>query len=145
MAKFYSPEQFRELCKEFQKQEKTILDWKGEEYSTEADRIQNFREIANFIGNKPITISPAMVAFVYLMKHVQSIKNALVSNRVDWRWEAEGGEGTKQRVADVRNYLLLLSACVDEQDREDERWRGVVKEMIAMGFREMPMVGEDTK
>lgn len=116
--KSYSPERFNELCKEFARQEDDILDWKAEEYSTSEDRLQNFHEIAAFLGDKPTTITPSVIALLYMLKHIQSIKNAIISGRINWRWETEGGEGLKQRIADSRNYHRLLAACLEEENEE---------------------------
>lgn len=75
----YSPERFNELFAEFMQHEEALLSWKAGEYSTDEDRLQNFREIAAFIGDKPVCITPSFVALLYLLKHVQSIKNATIS------------------------------------------------------------------
>jgi len=116
----YSSERFKELFAEFTDKEDTILAWKAGEYSSGDDRLQNFREIANFIGDKPVTVTPSFVALIYMLKHVQSIKNAVISGNVKWAWETEGGEGLKQRLADSRNYLLLLATCIDEEAGSNE-------------------------
>lgn len=116
--KAYSPERFIELCNEFAKQEYDILDWKAEEYSTDEDRLQNFHEIAAFIGDRPTAITPSVIALIYMLKHIQSVKNAIISGRINWCWEAVGGEGLKQRIADSRNYHMLLAACLEEENEE---------------------------
>jgi len=137
--KAYSPARFRELFKEFTEKEDTIMAWKAEEYSSGEDRLQNFREIADFIGDEPITVTPVFVAMLFMLKHVQSIKNAIVNDNIRWAWETEGGEGTKQRVADTRNYLLFLAACIDEATGKNSFQQDIEKELLAMGFEEMPM------
>ena len=111
--KAYSPERFRELFKEFTEKEDTIMAWKAEEYSSGEDRLQNFREIADFTGT-----NNASVALLYLLKHIQSISLAVRTNKYIWKWETENSEGLKQRIADARNYLLLLAACLDEEQEE---------------------------
>jgi len=105
-----TPLRFSEICEEFISKEQEILNWKRKEYSSQDDRLQNFREIAALTGT-----SMPQVALTYLLKHIQSIKNAVMTGNVDWCWEGEGGEGMKQRIADSRNYLLLLAACLDEE------------------------------
>ena len=114
MDKVYAPERFEKLVKEFLDEENKILSWKGNEYTTGVDRLQNFREIADFID-----CTPADVALMYMLKHVQGIKKQIKEGRFTWAWETEGGEGLKQRFADVRNYLLLLAACLDEMSEKE--------------------------
>ena len=114
----YTPERFQKLYEEFMKHEEDLLNWKAGEYTTNQDRIQNFREIAAFIGDKPIVVTPGVVALIYMLKHIQSIKNAVITGRVNWYWETPEGEGMKQRIADSRNYLALLAACLDEKNEE---------------------------
>jgi len=124
-----NPKQFNSLIGEFKDKEQQILDWKAGEYSDDTDRLQNFREIAEFMGDKPVKITPEMLAFLYAMKHIQSIKNALVEGKVNWCWEDENGEGTKQRLADIRNYMLLLAACLEEETRRQPT-AGEVKKIL---------------
>lgn len=107
----FTPARFEQLVKEFQEQEAKILSHKGNEYSDQENRLLNFREVAEFLGR-----SPAEVALAYLMKHVQSIALAVKTGKYAWAWETEGGEGLKQRIADARNYLLLLAACLEEEE-----------------------------
>jgi len=101
---------FEELLEEFLEHEAGILEWKRGEYAPNDDRLQNFREVAAFLNKRP-----AEVALTYLMKHIQSIALAVRTGSYNWTWETEGGEGLKQRIADARNYLLLLAACLDEE------------------------------
>ena len=110
-----TPERFNAIFAEFTDKEDTILAWKRGEYSSGDDRLQNFREIAALTGT-----SMSQVALTYLLKHVQSIKNAVMTSCVNWCWEDEGGEGMKQRIADSRNYLLLLAACLDEESEDED-------------------------
>ena len=81
------------------------------EYSPNADRLQNFREVAAFLGQRP-----SQVAMTYLLKHVQSLNEAVRNGCYAWCWQREdGSEGLKQRVADIINYAYLLAACIDEE------------------------------
>ena len=90
--------------------EEELLAWKCGEYASGNDRLQNFREVAKFLGQMP-----SEIALAYLLKHVQSIALSVRTGKYAWKWETEGGEGLKQRIADARNYLLLLAACIDEE------------------------------
>ena len=130
----YLPEQFEVLCEEFADHEVHLLAWKRNEYASGEDRLQNFREVAGFLGQKP-----AEVALVYLLKHVQSIALSVRTGKYAWKWETEGGEGLKQRIADARNYLLLLAACLEaEMEAKDETMPDVC---TAEGFRRSSTLG----
>ena len=114
-----TPEQFENLRDEFLVHEAKIMDFKRGEYSPNSDRLQNFREVAAFLG-----LRPSEVALTYLMKHIQSIALAVRSGEYAWTWNTEGGEGLKQRIADARNYLLLLAACLEEESSINHQVEG---------------------
>jgi hypothetical protein len=105
-----TPERFESLQEEFVAHEAKILDWKRGEYSPNEDRLQNFREVAALTG-----LRMTEVALIWLLKHIQSIALAVRTGNYTWAWTTEGGEGLKQRIADARNYLLLLAACLEEE------------------------------
>ena len=106
----YDPKRFDQLVNEFRAKEDAIMNWKGAEYTEGVDRLQNFREIAQFMG-MPVS----EVALLLMLKHVQGIKKQVLEHSFVWEWETDSGEGLKQRFADVRNYLLLLAAALDEE------------------------------
>ena len=106
-------QEFENLREEFLSKEAELLEWKGQEYGSNYDRLLNFKEISKFVG-----LNEADVCLLYLLKHIQSIvlviKNDKYQNK--WHWHDEkGNEGLKQRIADARNYLLLLAACIEEE------------------------------
>jgi hypothetical protein len=106
-----TPQQFENLRDEFLTREARILYWKRGEYSPSEDRLLNFRQVAALTG-----LRMTEVALIWLLKHIQSITLAVQSAEYAWTWETEGGEGLKQRFADARNYLLLLAACLEEEN-----------------------------
>ena len=106
-----TPQQFENLRDEFLTREARILNWKRGEYSPNEDRLQNFREVAALTG-----LRLSEVALIWLLKHIQSISLAVRNGKYSWTWETERGEGLKQRIADARNYLLLLAACLEEEN-----------------------------
>jgi len=75
---------FEELREEFLEHEAGILEWKRGEYAPNDDRLQNFREVATFLGRRP-----AEVALVYLMKHIQSITLAVRTGSYNWTWNTD--------------------------------------------------------
>lgn len=109
-----TPEQFENLRDDFMVQEARILDHKRSEYCSDSDRLQNFREVAEFLGQRP-----AEVSLAYLLKHIQSIALAVRTGKYSRTWHTDHGEGLKQRIADARNYLLLLAACLEEESKEE--------------------------
>lgn len=109
----YSPERFDALVQEFNKHSIDIMLAKREEYSPSEDRLQNFHEVSTFEGRRP-----SEVAMSYMLKHMQSLMQAVRTGEYDWCWTKENGtgEGLKQRIADVINYCYLLAACLDEEN-----------------------------
>lgn len=110
--------EFATLCNDLTANEQSILNWKVKDYTDaqdDTDRLQNFKEVAAFIGLKP-----SEVALTYLLKHVQSIALAVKNEHYNWTWETKDGEGLKQRIADARNYLLLLAACIEDEVKSNE-------------------------
>lgn len=104
-------EQFAELINEFVAHETDLLGLKAKEYAAEDDRLWNFHVRAMMEGCRT-----SEVALGDLLKHVSSLALAVRTGKGEWAWRtAEGHEGLKQRVADARNYLLLLAACLEEE------------------------------
>jgi len=110
---------FEKLCIEFEKKEAELRSVKGKEYATD-DVLAAICKIANFIKEPP-----EKVCMILLLKHIQSLSKAVSEDTTCmWFWEHDGREGLKQRIADARNYLLLLAACLDEKS-EYEFWQVV--------------------
>lgn len=104
---------FENLREEFLSKEAELLEWKGQEYGSNYDRLLNFKEISKFVG-----LNEADVCLLYLLKHIQSITLAIKSGNYHSRWywkDERGNEGLKQKIADARNYLLLLAACIEDE------------------------------
>jgi|TARA_R100000808_G_C2094441_1_gene113613 hypothetical protein len=106
---------------EFSK-EMEIMVGKGKEYTvSDEDKLKNFKSIAERLDTKA-----SNVAMVYLLKHMDSIRN-YVLNGVEACDESISG-----RLRDARNYLLLLHAIILEEKRdvvvkeagEKESWFG---------------------
>lgn len=96
--------------------ESELLDIKGGEYGADFDRLLNFKEIGDFLDMRATE-----VCLVLLLKHIQSITLAIKSGNYHSRWywkDEKGNEGLKQKIADARNYLLLLAACIEDEGSE---------------------------
>ena len=110
--------EFENLREKFLSKEAELLEWKGQEYGSNYDRLLNFKEISKFVG-----LNEADVCFLYLMKHIQSIGLAIKDREYKnkWYWnDTNNNEGLRQRIADARNYLLLLAACIEEEANTDK-------------------------
>jgi len=102
-------EDFEKLCIEFEEKEAELRALKGKEYATD-DVLSAIYKISLFTG-----IPASKVCMVLLLKHIQGLSKAVSENNVkSWCWEANGVEGLKQRIADARNYLLLLAAYLED-------------------------------
>lgn len=109
-----TPQQFDKLAEEFRAAEVALMRWKREDYSPREDVLENFRQAAGVLG-----VRPSLIAATYMLKHVLAVLNAIREGRYAWEWQLSSGrEGLKQRIADARNYLLLLAACLDEEHRD---------------------------
>jgi predicted RND superfamily exporter protein len=116
--------------KEF-KSEMELMRVKGEEYTvSNEDKLKNFKSIADRLET-----TPSEVAMVYLLKHMDSIRN-YVLNGVEASDESISG-----RIRDARNYLMLLHAIILESKGLDEReaeeklpWFGVTSSSSPLKF-----------
>ena len=107
----FSPERLDALVEEFAEVRHRICRAKAAEYSPGADRLQNFHQVAAFMGCKA-----SEVALMYLLKHVQALQQAVRTGKYVWAWTThDGGEGLKQRVVDVQNYADFLAAALEEE------------------------------
>ena len=111
----YSERRFYELYSEFAQHEQELLNIKRGEYTQDgdADSLQNFRQVAAFEGRRP-----EEVCLTYIIKHMQSLQRAVSTGEYINAWwsEEQGVEGIKQRIADIRNYMLLLAAILDDKE-----------------------------
>ena len=111
--------------------EMELMRVKGEEYTvSNEDKLKNFKSIADRLET-----TPSEVAMVYLLKHMDSIRN-YVLNGVEASDESISG-----RIRDARNYLMLLHAIILESkglvEREAEEkvpWFGVTSSSSPLKF-----------
>ena len=109
-------EQFENLREEFLSKEAQLLEFKGREYGADFDRLLNFKEISALTNMKSVD-----VCLLYMLKHIQSLVLAIKSRNYQskWYWSNNGNEGLKQKIADARNYLLLLAACIEDEGSQN--------------------------
>jgi hypothetical protein len=97
-------EEFDKLFVTMCEEERDLLMRKGIEYSGKEDRLANFKKLANDLG-----LNPKQVLFVYLTKHLDSIRSYIKNGKVMSNESIEG------RIADARNYLALLRGLIEEK------------------------------
>ena len=96
--------EFFDWAKSVQKKENEIMFVKGKEYTvSDKDKFKNFKSIAERMGT-----TPKKVAMIYLLKHMDSIRNYTLHGI-----EASD-ESIEGRIMDARNYLLLLGGIIKE-------------------------------
>lgn len=78
---------------------------KGKVYTTNEDRLSNFKSIAQDAG-----ITPLQVWQIYFSKHLFAIKSYIKGGD-------EGPEGIESNIEDLRNYVDLFYALVYEEDQ----------------------------
>ena len=111
--------------------EMELMRVKGEEYTiSNEDKLKNFKSISDRLET-----TPSEVAMVYLLKHMDSIRN-YVLNGVEASDESISG-----RIRDARNYLMLLHAIILESKGLDEKevdekvpWFGVTNSSSPLRF-----------
>jgi hypothetical protein len=82
---------------------------KGEEYTvSDEDKFKNFKSIAERLG-----LTPEMIALVYTLKHMDSIRNYVIHGK------ESSNEPIRGRIQDARNYLALLGGMIQERADND--------------------------
>ena len=90
---------------------KGLRDYKESEYAGTADTLANFHN-----GGRDLEEPPSVYAIHLMHKHWGAIIKAVRSRKFDWCYRtADGDEGLKQRLADMRNYVDLLFALLSEE------------------------------
>ena len=109
----YTKAMFTKLVEEFNRAEADLLGVKRDEYASDKEVLMNFDQVSAFEGRRPEELCMTLI-----LKHVQSIQLAVSTGKWNWLWiNGKGREGMKQRIADVRNYLILLAAIMDRYDK----------------------------
>ena len=103
---------FFEWAEEEFKTEMELMRDKGKEYTvSDEDKLKNFKSIGERLGLKP-----EMVCMVYLLKHMDSVRNFVIEGRESSNEPIEG------RLHDIRNYILLLGAIIKENKDDYQKF-----------------------
>jgi hypothetical protein len=103
-----TPNEFNALVVDTVKAVDGLSNKKGPEYSNNSDRLSNFKDLSKEIG-----IIPEQVLWVYLSKHLSSIKTHL--SNISLNIIKELSEPIDGRIHDAILYLLLLKALLKER------------------------------
>lgn len=104
-------------------QERETLSAKRTEYANGEDRFANFCEGAVFTG-----LSPEQTLWSYMAKHLVSVREIVNGKNVT-------NEMLREKIGDVRNYLILLEGMIIDRknkwqpyDKLVEKWRSCIRE-----------------
>lgn len=85
----------------------SVLESKGREYSREeVDVNSNFKRVGEAIGAEP-----TKVAWVYTLKHIDSISTFIKTRK-------EGTEPIAGRIGDAINYLFIIASLLEEENEK---------------------------
>lgn len=104
-------ERFNQIIEERLEKCKKVLCGKAEEYASNFDRLHNFKVAAALQGIQPITALAGMMA-----KHTVSVYDLINNSEIG---EEISPEMWDEKIGDHINYLLLLTALIEEK-REKE-------------------------
>lgn len=101
-------ERFNEIIQRQLRKTADLLTVKGNEYAPDVDRLAAFKQAADL---QQISVPEALGGM--LAKHVVSIYQMLhdASLYTDEKWD--------EKINDAINYLLLLKACIAEEEGEE--------------------------
>ena len=101
-------ERFNEIIQQQLRKTADLLTVKGNEYAPDIDRLAAFKQAADL---QQISVPEALGGM--LAKHVVSIYQMLhdASLYTDEKWD--------EKINDAINYLLLLKACIAEEEGEE--------------------------
>lgn len=98
----------------------SVLCNKGEEYSTQQDKLHNFKQAVTVAKRYGVKIDPVHAAFGFQLKHLVSINDMVEGRRKfdeDMLFEKFG---------DAINYCILIDA-IETEERENSLWYRIYK------------------
>lgn len=117
-------EQFDKFQTELFEECKRMRDTKGKEYAHSEDRFANFNRLADGLG-----LAPEKIAWVYAMKHKDSIESFLKFGRVS------SNESIQGRFVDLIVYLTLIAGMVEESENSKQQQWSKAKGLIDIGSK----------
>ena len=96
-------EEYDVMYKKMYEEECSIHKTKGKEYSTDADRLANFKKLAEETG-----VSDVCVCWIFLKKHLDSIASFVRTGK------EFSEESIYSRIKDARIYLALMRALIED-------------------------------
>jgi hypothetical protein len=93
----------KDIFEEMVEHERELLNSKGREYAADDDCL------ANFNSKSDLGVTPLQTAYIFLDKHLSSIKSYI---RIGHEISNESIEG---RIHDARNYLALIAMLIKEK------------------------------
>ena len=107
------------LREQFKQETDELAQAKGREYTDGADRLFNFKIIAEFLR-----IPPEMVCLVYMVKALLSLTSTTKRLAKGEKIADIGGdltESVKSRCQDIDNYNMFYWALINERMEEERR------------------------
>lgn len=99
-------ETFNQLVEEILEEAKQVLVLKDAEYSSDSDRLHNFK-VAGFMSGTP----PEAALWGMLVKHLTSVRDICYSNEMVTKTKL------REKLGDVINYMILLEAVLYDSRR----------------------------
>ena len=99
---------FNLLVKETFKNATEILSAKAKTYATKEDRLDNFKQAAGLSRRTPVGSLKGMVD-----KHIVALSDFVYAHEHGFEVPAEEWE---EKIGDIINYMVLLSAMLKEED-----------------------------
>jgi len=103
-------EDFNEVVEDRTRQIIEVLTEKAKEYSSDTDRLHNFKVGAALLG-----VSPEKYAWFLSVKHLVSIQDTI--DAIDEEFPSQ--EYVNEKFGDAINYLILLDALIRERRSGD--------------------------
>lgn len=105
---YMTPVEFESFAEKFVDDQNELLNFKGQDYCGDGDRLANFRRQAAGLG-----LTPLQVWAVFFMKHVDALCNLARSGVLH-------SEPPRSRFLDVANYAILGCALFEDEKKGDK-------------------------